>query len=132
MTITLDTSALVAVVLGEPDAELYAGVMTRHAGDINVSTATLVETAIVLTAKQGDTAAEELATLIRLTATQAVPFDLTQQRAAVGAWRRFGTGRHNAGLNLGDCFSYALAKTTGSLLLYKGDDFSQTDIPAAI
>ncbi len=132
MTITVDTSALVAIVLGESDAEIYAGVLTRHAGDTNVSSATLVETAIVLTAKQGDAAAEELATLIRLTGTQVAPFDTTQQRAAVAAWRRFGKGRHNAGLNLGDCFSYALTKTTGGKLLFKGNDFSQTDIPAAI
>lgn len=132
MTITVDTSALVAIVLGEPDAEVYAAALTRHAGDIDVSTATLVETSIVLIAKQGDAAADDLTRLLQLVGAEAVPVDVAQQRAAIAAWRRFGKGRHAASLDLGDCFAYALARTGGTALLYKGDDFSQTDIPAAI
>ncbi len=132
MTITVDTSALVAIVLGEPDAERYASVLTHNAGDVDVSTATLVETSIVLVAKQGDAAADDLSRLLEITGAETVPVDVTHQRAAVAAWKRFGNGRHPAALNLGDCFSYALAKTSGAALLYKGDDFSQTDIPAAL
>lgn len=132
MTITVDTSALVAIVLGEPDAERYASALTQHAGDIDVSTATLVETSIVLIARQGEAAADDLTRLLQLTGTNAVPVDAAQQHAAVAAWRRFGKGRHPAALNMGDCFAYALAKTGGTALLYKGNDFAQTDIPAAI
>ncbi|MBS1849173.1 MAG: type II toxin-antitoxin system VapC family toxin [Actinobacteria bacterium] len=132
MTVTVDTSALVAVVLGEPDAERYASVLTRHAGDITVSDVTLVEASIVLIARQGDVARDELDRLVELVGAVAVAVDSTQCHAAVAAWRRFGKGRHQAGLNLGDCFSYALAKTTGTSLLYKGDDFTQTDIAAAL
>lgn len=131
MTITVDTSALVAIVLGEPDAEVYASVLTRHAGDIGVSAATLVESSIVLIAKQGDAADDDLTRLLELVQATTVAVDASQHRAAVAAWRRFNKGRHPAGLDLGDCFSYALAKTTATALLYKGDDFAQTDIPAA-
>ena len=132
MTITVDTSALVAIVTGEPDAEMYASFLTGHAGDIAVSTATLVETSIVLIVKQGDVAVDDLTRLLELTGAKAVPVDVDQQRVAIAAWRRFGKGHHPAALKLGDCFTYALAKTSGTALLYKGDDFSQTDIPAAI
>ncbi len=132
MTLVVDTSALAAIVLGEPDAELILSTMRRFAGDLDVSAATLVETRIVIEAKQGTPAVEDLQALVAGLQVRVVPFDEVQARAAHAAWRRFGKGRHPAGLNLGDCFAYALAKTTGSPLLYKGHDFTQTDIAGAM
>ncbi len=132
MTLVVDTSALAAIVLGEPDAELILSTMRRFAGDLDVSVATLVETRIVIEAKQGAQAVEDLQALVAGLQVRVVPFDEVHARAAHAAWRRFGKGRHPAGLNLGDCFAYALAKTTGSPLLYKGHDFAQTDIAGAL
>lgn len=132
MSVVLDTSALAAVVLGEPDADAYLAVMQAHRGDLHVSAATAVEAGIVIEAKQGGEATEDLRRLVQLLGIALAPFDSEQARVAVAAWRRFGKGRHPAGLNLGDCFSYALAKAIAEPLLFKGDDFSQTDIKRAI
>lgn len=131
MTITVDTSALVAIILGEPDAEHYASILNHNAGDILVSSATVIEASIVLLAKHGEPGEHDLTRLMDLVGVTTTPVDETIGRAAITAWRRFGKGRHPAGLNLGDCFSYALAKSSGTALLYKGDDFTQTDIASA-
>ncbi len=131
MPITLDTSAVVAVVLGEPDAEHFAAVMMAHAGDLLIGAATLVEAGIVVEARQGEAAAQDLRLLMDLTGASIVPVDAETASVALAAWRRFGKGRHEAGLNYGDCFSYALAKVAGAPLLFKGDDFSRTDIAQA-
>jgi ribonuclease VapC len=131
MAIVIDTSALAAVVLGEPDAERYTAGMVAAAGDCSLSAATLVECGIVVEARQGDAAAQDLRLVIEQIGAEVVPLDAAQATVAVAAWRRFGKGRHPAGLNLGDCFAYALAKVSGSPLLYKGDDFTQTDIAQA-
>jgi ribonuclease VapC len=132
MSLVVDTSALAAVILGEPDAESYLGVMTGHAGEVFLSAASAVELGIVVDAKQGPEATADLRRLTELLGITTVAFDAAQASVAVSAWRRFGKGRHPAGLNLGDCFSYALAKTSGSALLYKGQDFGQTDITSAL
>lgn len=132
MTVVVDTSSLVAVVLGEPDAEHHLAVLSDHAGDVQLSAASAVEVGIVVEAKQGGEATEDLQRLLALLGVITVPFDADQAAVAVAAWRRFGKGRHLAALNLGDCFSYALAKTSGAPLLYKGEDFSQTDIASAL
>ncbi len=130
MTVALDTSALAAVVFGESDAEAILAVLMRHAGDIIIGAATLVETGIVVEAKQGPEAASDLRLLLERLGVRVVDFDEEQAAAAVTGWRRFGKGRHQAALNLGDYYAYALAKTHGTPLLFKGDDFSQTDIAA--
>lgn len=132
MTIALDTSALAAVVLGEPDAAHFAAAMLASAGDCLVSAATLVETGIVVEAKQGPAAAQDLRLLLDQIGAEVMPVDAAAASVAVGAWQRFGKGRHPAGLNLGDCFSYAVAKIAGAPLLFKGDDFTKTDISHAI
>lgn len=132
MTVVLDTSALAAVVFGEPDAEALLAVMIRSAGDLVISAATAVEIGIVVEAKQGQEASADLRKLLATLSVRSVPVDDVQAAAAVAAWRRFGKGRHPAGLNLGDCFSYALAKTDGAALLFKGNDFAQTDIASAL
>lgn len=132
MTVVVDTSALVAVVLGEPDAELYLTTMREHAGDLHVSAPNAVETGIVVEVKQGPEATEDLRRLLDLLGCSTVPFDADQARVAVAAWRRFGRGRHPARLNLGDCFSYALATAWSAPLLFKGGDFAQTDVRSAL
>ena len=132
MTVVVDTSSLVAVVLGEADAERHLAVLVAHAGDVFLSAAAAVEAGIVVEAKQGIEATDDLQRLIALIGVSTVPLDADQAVVAVAAWRRFGKGRHPAGLNLGDCFSYALAKVSGAALLYKGEDFSQTDVASAL
>lgn len=131
MTITIDTSALAAVIFGEPDAAHFAAVMLANAGDCLISAATLVETNVVVEAKQGQGAGQDLRLLIEQIGAEIAPVNAEAAAVAIAAWRRFGKGRHPAALNYGDCFSYALASTFGAPLLYKGDDFTQTDIARA-
>lgn len=130
--VAIDTSALVAVIFGEPDAQAIAALLARHAGDLVISAATVVEAGIVVESRQGADASADLRLLLTRLEVTVVPFDQTQSAAALAAWQRFGKGRHPAGLNLGDCYSYALARTLGADLLYKGDDFGQTDIRRAL
>lgn len=132
MAITLDTSALRAVVFGEADAAQFASAMLANVGDCALSAATLLEAAIVVEAKQGQGAAQDLRLLLEEIGAEVVPVDEDTASVAIAAWQRFGKGRHPAGLNFGDCFSYALAKVSGAPLLYKGEDFTQTDIARAI
>ncbi len=132
MKLALDTSAVAAVVLGEPDAEALLALMLRSRGDLLMSAATSVELGIVVEAKQGPAATADLHHLLSTLRVSLVPVDDAQATVAVAAWRRFGKGRHPAGLNLGDCFSYAVARVEGAVLLYKGADFAQTDIAGAL
>jgi ribonuclease VapC len=129
--IVVDTSALAAVVLGEPDAEVFAAVLLENAGAVYIGAPTLLEAEIVLQARQGEAAAADLRLLVSNAGAKVAPFDQEQGALALAAWRRFGKGRHPAALNYGDCMSYALAKRMGLPLLYKGEDFAQTDIAAA-
>lgn len=125
-----DTSALLAVVLGESDAEHYLDAMAS-AESLAVSAATLTEAFVVAEARQGREAVTDLAALLADLEVEIVAFDEAQAELASAAWRRFGKGNHPAGLNLGDIVSYALAADRGERLLYKGKDFSATDIPQA-
>ena len=126
----VDTSALLAVVFGEPDASRYAEAML--ADQVVVSAATLVEASIVVEARQGPEAVRDLTLLLEEVGAEVAPLDEEAAALAVAAWRRFGRGRHPAGLNLGDCYSYATAVGRGEPLLFKGDDFAATDVTAAI
>lgn len=130
--IVVDTSVVVAVLLGEDDAELFASVLADHVGDIAISAATLVEMRIVARAKQGAAAVADLSALLATVEANIVPLDVDQADIASAAWARFGRGHHPAALNFGDCFSYALARSYGSPLLFKGNDFAQTDIASAL
>lgn len=130
MTLVVDTSALAAVVFGEPDAERFLAAMVAAAGDLAMSAATAVEAAIVVEAKQGAQASLDLELLIERLHIEVIPVDAAQASSAVAAWRRFGKGRHPAQLNFGDCFAYAAARSAGGPLLFKGEDFAQTDIRA--
>lgn len=126
----VDTSALLSVILGEPDAEHFLSLM-GGAVELGVSAATLVEAGIVAEAKGGREAADDLEALLSELECTVVPLDHEQTAAALEAWRRFGKGRHPAALNFGDCLSYAAAKVAGRSLLFKGNDFTQTDVSAA-
>jgi ribonuclease VapC len=123
----IDRSALIAILLGEPEAELFALLIARDSRRI-VSTFTALETSIVIEAKKGDLGGRELDILLDRAKIEIVPLTVEQLEIARSAWRKYGRGRHPAGLNIGDCCSYALSKCCGEPLLFKGRDFSQTDI----
>lgn len=131
MTLAVDTSALVAIVLGEPDAEQLASVLAASAGDLVISAASVVEAGIVAEARLGPDGGRDLDELLAVLAVEIVPVDTEAATLARHAWQRFGKGRHPAALNFGDCFSYALAQQRAVPLLFKGDDFAQTDLRRA-
>jgi ribonuclease VapC len=127
--IAVDTSALLAVVFGEQDAERYLASMRATAAI--VSAVSLTEALIVTEARQGPDGRRDLELLVDGVVDRIAPIDDVQARAAAAAWRRFGKGRHPASLNFGDCFAYASATLANVPLLFKGDDFTQTDVRAA-
>jgi ribonuclease VapC len=129
--IVIDTSAFVAIILSEPDARRYADAMIDAEG-CSASVLTLFETRIVLRHRASDTAVERLSRLITESRVQAVSFDEQQSLLAFEAYRRWGKGNHPAGLNLGDCAAYALAKSLDAPLLFKGTDFAKTDVRRAL
>lgn len=127
----LDSSALVAILFKEPEAERLAATI-RDTDTTAIAAPTLLETAIVAEGRTLPGMAEKLDALMGAIHPEIVPFTAEHASLAREAWRRFGKGRHKAGLNLGDCFSYALAKERGQPLLFKGEDFAATDIEPAI
>ena len=126
----IDSSALLAIILNEPDASIYAAAILNSAGP-KLSTASFVEVSMVAMRLRSPDPTALLDNLIDRFEIAIISVDQEQAVLAREAFRRFGKGRHPAGLNFGDCFSYALAKQTGEPLLYKGYDFRQTDIPSA-
>ena len=127
----VDTSALVAILLGEPDAERFA----RTLGDAPVrllSAVTRVELSFVIESRKRESGRADLELLLRDGGFDIVSVTPQQAGIAIDAFRRFGRGRHRARLNIGDCFSYALAVATDHTLLFKGDDFIHTDIRPAL
>ncbi len=123
----LDTSALVAILRGEADARRISDAIEAGTPRL-ISAATLVETSIVIESATGEAGGRELDLLLHRAGIEVVPVDAEQAELARSAYRRYGKGRHAASLNYGDCFSYALAIATGEPLLFKGDDFSATDV----
>jgi len=121
----IDTSALIAVLLLEHDA-------LRFAEAIENTAPRLLETSMVIETRKGEAGGRELDLFIYRAGIEIVAVDHEQAEIARIAWRRYGKGRHPASLNYGDCFAYALATVSGSPLLFKGDDFSQTDLGALI
>ncbi|MCA0257474.1 MAG: type II toxin-antitoxin system VapC family toxin [Proteobacteria bacterium] len=126
----IDTSAIVAIAFNEPDAEDFE-LKIIHAPRRFMSTASVLELSMVLETRLGEAGAAELDLWLHKAGVEIIAFDEDQLSMARRAWQRFGKGRHKAGLNYGDCFSYALAKSRGEPLLFKGDDFTHTDIDAA-
>jgi ribonuclease VapC len=123
----IDTSALAAIFFGGPERQRFLEAILAD-GQRLVSAATMLETGIVLEGRHGEAAGREFDLFAVRAGLEVVPFDAEQAELARSAWRKFGKGRHAAGLNFGDCFSYALAKSTGEPLLAKGTDFAVTDI----
>lgn len=126
----VDTSALLAILRDEPERRGFNEAIETADG-CRMSTATFVEASIVVDARYGAEGLRAFDRLIEIAGVEIVPVDLPQARAARDAWQRFGKGRHVAGLNYGDCFSYALAAVLREPLLFKGDDFARTDIRPA-
>jgi ribonuclease VapC len=127
----LDTSALLAVLFGEKDAETYAQAISQ-ADVCRISAATFVEVSIVVESQTGDAGSRQWDSFFRSAGISIEPVTEEQAHAARQAWSDFGKGRHAAGLNFGDCFPYALAKVSGEPLLFKGQDFRKTGILAAL
>ena len=126
----VDTSAVVAVLLEESGREAIERKLLR--GRCVMSAATRVELGIVVEARAGAAGTQLLEELLARIDIRIAPVDEDQTREALACWRRFGKGRHEAALNFGDTFAYALAQQTGQPLLYLGNDFSRTDITAAL
>lgn len=123
----IDSSAIIAVLLAESNAAEIARTM-EAATQRFFSAANLLETSIAIESRKGEAGGRELDLLIYRAAIEIVAVDQDQAEIARVAWRRYGRGRHPAGLNYGDCFAYALARRRALPLLYRGDDFSRTDI----
>lgn len=127
----VDTSALLAILFGEKDAENYARAISE--GDVcRISAATFVEVSVVVEAQTGDAGSRQWDSFFRTAGISIEPVTEEHAYAARQAWSDFGKARHAAGLNFGDCFSYALAKVSGEPLLFKGQDFRKTGIPAVL
>lgn len=127
----LDTSALVAILYGEPEAASYVPLI--HDADRSlISAANYVELSIVIESQLGPDASRQSEMFFRRAGIGIEPVTVEHAHLARQAFLDFGKGRHPACLNFGDCFAYALAKATGEALLFKGEDFRRTDIPAAL
>jgi ribonuclease VapC len=127
----IDTSAVLAILSDEPERRAFNEAI-EAADSRSLSVASFVEVSIVIEARFGAEGVRHLDRLLERADVTVVPVDLEQGRLARQAWSRFGKGRHEAGLNFGDCFSYALAQFLGEPLLFKGEDFSRTDVAGAI
>lgn len=126
----VDSSAMLAILLEEPEGRLFDVAMVGSPV-CRMSSASLLETSMVLLARRGADAVRDLDLLTMRFQIEIVAFTESQARMARSAFARYGKGRHPAQLNFGDCMAYALAKETGDELLFKGTDFAQTDIAAA-
>lgn len=126
----LDTSAVIAILRAEPEASAMAEAMSS-AGARGISAVSYVEAAVVIDSSHDPIASRRFDDFFREAEIVIEPVTFKQAKIAREAFRDFGKGRHRAGLNFGDCFSYALAKATGKPLLFKGNDFSHTDVEPA-
>jgi ribonuclease VapC len=132
--VVLDSSAIVAIHLKEPGCERLLDVIDvalERSEALVVGVPTLLETAMVLTARLGQDARPLLAAFLRGIDAEVIAFQQEYLDAAMGAFLRFGRGRHPAALNFGDCMAYAVASVAGMPLLFTGGDFTHTDIGAA-
>jgi ribonuclease VapC len=124
----LDTSAVLAILQDEPERRAFTEAL-EAAETRAMSTANFVESSIVLEARYGPDGVRDFDLLLSKAQIALVALDVDQADLARQAFRRFGKGRHRASLNLGDCFAYALARSLGEPLLFKGDDFRHCDVP---
>jgi ribonuclease VapC len=128
--VIVDTSALVAILYGEPEGPDFIQSL-RESNVRRISVANLLELHMVVEGQLGPDAAREADRFLERADITVEPVTLEQGRIARQAFLDYGKGRHKAGLNFGDCFAYALAKSTGEPLLFKGYDFARTDLPSA-
>jgi len=128
--VILDASAIVAIVLRERDRDELLDKL-ESASTAGVGAPTLAETAIVLASRLGDETPVDLARFVERAGLVVIAFGQLHWWTAAEAWLRFGKGRHPAALNFGDCLAYATAQVAAEPLLYKGDDFSKTDLALA-
>jgi ribonuclease VapC len=125
----VDTSAIVALLFGEPRSDEIERKLVES--PCVMSAATRVELGIVIEAKAGPSGTQLLEELLARIDIQIADVDAALAESAIVCWRRFGKGRHRAGLNFGDTFSYALARSMGQPLLFAGEDFAHTDVEVA-
>ena len=125
---TLDTSAVLAILQDEAEKTEFVSLIEQSSRRL-ISAVSVLEAAMVLQGRKGDDAGSDLDLFLQRASIETVAFDQEQLLVARTAFRRFGKGRHAAGLNFGDCASYALAQWSGEPLLFKGSGFSATDLP---
>src|SRR6266446_8027895 len=125
--VVIDTSALLAILLGEPERGKFLQLLSESEARL-LSAANALETAMVVESHRGEAAGRELDLFLHRTKIEIVAVDAEQFSIARFAWRTFGKGRHPAALNFGDCFAYALARASGEPILAKGQEFALTDI----
>jgi ribonuclease VapC len=123
----IDTSALAAIFFHEPERDAFRDAIVT-ANSRLISAATVLEAGMAIEGRRGGGAGREFDLFIVRAQIQIVPIDAELADLARSAWRKYGKGRHPAGLNFGDCFSYALAKSSGEPLLARGSDFAHTDV----
>ena len=126
----VDSSAIVAIVLLEPEGPDFFDTMGRQR--VAVSALTVFESETVIRGRKGHEAVQEVRNLLAHHRVEIIPFDDEQARLASNAYARFGKGIHRARLNICDCAAYALAKSLKAPLLYKGDDLARTDVVSAL
>ena len=124
---TLDTSALVAILRNEAERAEFISLIEQAPRRL-VSSVSVLEATMVLEGRRGEEAGRELDLFLHRASIETVPFDEEQLALARTAFRRYGKGRHAAGLNFGDCAAYGLARWSGEPLLFKGTDFAATDV----
>ena len=127
----LDSSAILAILLGEPDGDSLLDRLQTSSLGLGVGAPTLLETATVLTSRRGWGALIELVEFLQNLSVVVVSFGESHWLEALEAHRKFGKGRHPAALNFGDCLAYAVAKVAREPLLFVGNDFPQTDLDIA-
>ncbi len=123
----IDTSVIAAILFGEDDAGRFAQAIEDDPTRL-MSSGSVLEASLVIESELGQEGARELDLLLHTAAIEIIAFTVDQLKVARHAFRTYGKGRHPARLNYGDCFSYALSKTSGEPLLFKGNDFSKTDV----
>ena len=127
----VDSSAVLAILFKEPERDVFATALSE-AGVRLVSSVNAFEAAVVVSSRKGPSGIRELDLLFHHAGLEIVSFTESHLRLAREAYERYGKGRHPAGLNLGDCCAYALARHSGETLLFKGDDFTRTDVVPAV
>jgi ribonuclease VapC len=125
--VVIDSSAIIAILLEEPEAVLFAHAIAQDRVRL-MSAVSALEVNLVMGGRKGPGAIREFDLLLHRAQIEIVTFNAEQFELARAAWLRFGKGRNPAALNLGDCCSYALARASGEPLLAKGHDFAKTDI----